>query len=516
MRRRRPASPEFGQDAYNTMQPTPAADGRVLATWRSGDGADTGCPAVVMSPTGLYYSYMLKPQDTARTSRFMLAAIAELAGRDFYALAAQHAADSLYDFRRFNDRAGFQAACGGAPAASEALKLERQARDGLTAGDALGALDAFGRARAAAESAFIAALPSRGGREFRGAWLHSPYVDGDDWDAFFAGMRRAHLNAFFPNVCNGAHADYQSDVLPLSKAAQQRGDQVATMIAAAHRHAVEVHLWRVDFNLFSPGRDAVDRLAAEGRLCLDQGGHIVGGPNSGTLCPSNPQNQQLEIDAMVEMARRFHPDGIHFDYIRYPQIDSCYCDGCRARFEVVLGRRLAHWPQDVLSDGPVRHAWLDFRRSQIDRVVSEVSRRVRAEAPGVRITAAVFTDWDTWARDGIGQDWPMWAQKGWIDFACPMDYTQDVDELARDVAKQRQWVGPDFPLEIGLGAYTSPTAWHLADLVDTARANGASGLMFFQVHRPRRERADTCAARRAVARGRAHAVGAVIRSSAST
>ncbi len=105
---------------------------------------------------------------------------------------------------------------------------------------------------------------------------------------------------------------------------------------------------------------------------------------------------------------------------------------------------------------------------------------MREEAPGVLISADVFTDWDTWARDGVAQDWPMWAKKGWIDFACPMDYTQDVDELARDVAKQRKWVGPDFPLEIGLGAWRSPTAWHLADLVDTARANGADGLMFFQ------------------------------------
>ncbi len=170
-------------------------------------------------------------------------------------------------------------------------------------------------------------------------------------------MRRAHLNAFFPNVCYGAYADYQSDVLPLSKAAQQRGDQVAEMIAAAHRHGIEVHLWRVDFNLFSPGRDAVDRLAAEGRLCLDPEGHIVGGPNSGTLCPSNPQNQQLEIDAMVEMAAKFHPDGIQFDYIRYPQTRSCFCTAAARASSRSLGHTVANWPQDVLANGPVLGAW---------------------------------------------------------------------------------------------------------------------------------------------------------------
>jgi uncharacterized lipoprotein YddW (UPF0748 family) len=470
----------FVQNAWNSMQARPAADGKVLATWQRTDGTDVGCPAVIASPTGIYFSYLLRTGDLPQTSRFLMACIGQMTGPQVYALAAQHTANALWDFRRTNDRAGFLAACGGQPAAEQAVSLEKQAQAKLAAGDALGALDAFTAARAAAESAFIASLPSRGGVEFRGVWLGNPFVAGDDWDAFFEGMRKAHLNAFSPNVSSGGWAHYKSAVLPLSRQAQQRGDQVAQMIAAAHRHGVQVHLWRACFNLMGPDQDVLKKLVAENRVCLDPQGQIVGGPNNGSLCPSNPQNQQLEIDAMVEMAVNLHPDGVQFDYIRYPGSEACFCSGCRQRFEKTIGHPVANWPKDVLSGGPLFAGWNDFRRAQIDRVVKEASARVRKEAPGVLISADVFSDWDGWARDGVAQDWPMWAKQGWINIACPMDYTQDVEALARTVAKQHTWVPQGFPLEVGIGAFTAPSAWRLADLTDTARQNGATGIMFFE------------------------------------
>ena len=41
---------------------------------------------------------------------------------------------------------------------------------------------------------------------------------------------------------------------------------------------------------------------------------------------------------MLEVARKYPVDGLHFDYIRYPGRDKCYCDGCRERFEAEIAR----------------------------------------------------------------------------------------------------------------------------------------------------------------------------------
>ena len=36
--------------------------------------------------------------------------------------------------------------------------------------------------------------------------------------------------------------------------------------------------------------------------------------------PLHPQNFQLELDSMLEVARKYPVDGLHFDYIRYPDV----------------------------------------------------------------------------------------------------------------------------------------------------------------------------------------------------
>ncbi|KPK62860.1 MAG: hypothetical protein AMK73_05625, partial [Planctomycetes bacterium SM23_32] len=473
----------FGQRSANTMEVAPAADGKVIA-WHDAGGVDTGVPAVILSPTGMFFSYILWAGDVSRTSDFMLAAICQLAGDDFYADAAGHAAARLWEFRRYRSRAEMEAACGAVPPAAEALaeatRLEGHARVFSETGQHDDAYRTLRQARAAAELAFIRSLPSRGGVEFRGAWLHSPSAPNDDWDALFAGMRRSHLNALLVNVCSGSYAHYESDVLPLSRLVREHGPQMEKMLAAAKRQGIEVHLWRVNFDLFWPDQAVRDRYVAENRVCRDPEGNVVGGDHSGTLCPSHPANRQLEVDAMMEMARKFHPDGIHFDYIRYPNSESCYCSGCRERFEALIGRRVAQWPQDVLAGGALREQYQDFRRDQITQVVREVSRRARAETPDVKVSAAVFSHYEASARDGVAQDWVKWVREGYLDFVCPMDYTTDADDLAGTVAAQRDLVAGRIPLCVGVGAWRASAAWHTADLVDTARANGADGLVFFE------------------------------------
>ena len=108
----------------------------------------------------------------------------------------------------------------------------------------------------------------------------------------------------------------------------------------------------------------------------------------------------------------------------------------------------------------------------------EASRKSREIDPEVKISAAVFSDWDS-ARDSVGQEWPLWIQQGYLDFVCPMDYLTDADVLAGIVTKQVKWVGGRIPLETGLGAWQMSGAWQVADMVETARENGADGLVFF-------------------------------------
>ena len=92
---------------------------------------------------------------------------------------------------------------------------------------------------------------------------------------------------------------------------------------------------------------------------------------------------------MLEVARKYEVDGLHFDYIRYPDRDKCYCDGCRSRFEQHTGKQVANWPTDCYS-GELRDAYTQWRCDQITRLVKAVHDEAKQIRPGIAISAAVF------------------------------------------------------------------------------------------------------------------------------
>ena len=180
-----------------------------------------------------------------------------------------------------------------------------------------------------------------------------------------------------------------------------------------------------------------------------------GKKNDTWLCPSHPDNQELEIQAMLEVARNYKVDGIHFDYIRYPDSECCFCDGCRKRFEAAVGAKITNWPADVRQKPELFQAWLDFRRGNITKVVESVSRQARAVRPGIQISAAVYPNLPR-DRDEVGQDWKLWCEKAYLDFVCPMDYAPGNAQFRNLVRRQQEWAGrvPCYP-GIGVSTWTS-------------------------------------------------------------
>jgi uncharacterized lipoprotein YddW (UPF0748 family) len=193
-----------------------------------------------------------------------------------------------------------------------------------------------------------------------------------------------------------------------------------------------------------------DRMKREGRTLVP----FDGKGQDDWLCPSHPDNRKLEIDSMVELATRYGVDGIHFDYIRYPGPEGCFCDGCRERFEQAIGKKVAHWPADTRQDPAIKEQWLDWRRGNITAVVAGVAEQVRQRKADVKISAAVWPVWPV-VRDSIGQDWKLWCEKGYLDFVCPMDYTHNVPQFRDMIRHQQEWAG-NVPCYPGIGLSVWP------------------------------------------------------------
>jgi uncharacterized lipoprotein YddW (UPF0748 family) len=332
-------------------------------------------------------------------------------------------------------------------------------------------------ARRMMEAFCLAQQPAAG--EFRGFWCHSAFgVEGMSWDQAVKRLSEAGFTAVLPNMLWGGSAFYPSGVLPRAAAVTERGDQIAQCATACRKHGIACHVWKVNWNLGGevPG-EFVNKLRAERRLQSDSGGQ-----EGRWLCPSHPENRKLEVESMLEVARDYDIDGLHFDYIRYPDPDHCFCAGCRQRFGQATRTDLTAWPRAVLPGGKARAAWLDWRRDNITAVVREVRQRTRALKPRLQLSAAVFRNWPR-DRDGVGQDWSAWCDEGLLDFVCPMDYTPSSASFESMVKAQKEWAGrvPCYP---GIGVSASDSKLGPDGVIEqilVARRHGMKGFTIFNL-----------------------------------
>jgi len=359
----------------------------------------------------------------------------------------------------------------------QARKLEGQAAS-LTAEASAEEVDTLlNQAGEKADAAYCATVPSRPG-EFRGVWM-TPGKN-TDWDQVMSDLHEAGFNAIFPNLNNGGSAMYPSDVLPRNTNVPDR-DMLSECLAAAEKYDIEVHVWRINWALFwGTPEDFIEKLRREDRLQVNPQGKFMSETGEWykreAMCPSNEENRRIEREAMLELVRKWPVAGIHFDYMRFPSDHQCFDETCRQRFERETGIHVENWPQDCLRGGKHLGAWRQWRRDLITSLVAEIAVEARRIRPDVKVSLAARSGgaW-TWYADG--QDWPRWAREGYLDFICPMDYTDDRDVLRQRLSSQQELIGDHIPLFVGHGLAKSPA--RLAAVIEEGRELGADGFLYF-------------------------------------
>ncbi|MGI5816535.1 MAG: family 10 glycosylhydrolase [Armatimonadota bacterium] len=463
----------------------PTDDGEVIAWWHDANGENTGLPAFIATDAGVWMSHVLTGSDRLSKQRMLVSML----GRhvpEIWPQVAQRALEgpaqvghirgieeAVAWIEQHADNAPDPAAVGRLMAEHRAMLADAGAA--TEAGQYARAVDTATDAWSRLQDAYMLAHLPRDA-EFRAWWEHSGTGAFDTWEESMQNLAENGFNAVVPNMLWGGVALYESEYLPHHPVVAERGDQIAECVEAAKRHGIEVHVWKVNWRMGSRApQEFVRRMSEEGRLQRS-----FSGEETEWLCPSDPRNLELELNTMVEVARNYDVDGVHFDYIRYPGQDGCYCDGCHERFERDTGITVEDWPADLRTD-ELRDAWTQWRCDQISALVEATAREVRAIKPHVKISAAVFSSYPE-TRASIGQDWVHWIEQGWLDFVCPMNYTNFDGTFATTVSRQVGQVAGRVPLYPGIGASASNSslsADRVAGQAQIARNLGADGFIVF-------------------------------------
>jgi uncharacterized lipoprotein YddW (UPF0748 family) len=267
---------------------------------------------------------------------------------------------------------------------------------------------------------------------------------------------------------------------------------LSTMIPFAKKHEILVQKWFItmmnnDTNLLRihPDWFVINR---EGKSCIGYPAYVN---YYRFLCPSNPEVHQYLKTQLDEYLRIPGLDGIHLDYIRYPDVilpqalwskygiiqdreyaryDYCYCKVCREKFRSQYGS-----DPNTMAHPDSNANWKQFRYNRITSLVKELADYCHSK--GKNLSAAVFPG-PAIAKQLVRQDWNKWP----LDEAFPMLYQNfyfgSLDWIRTETAEGVGSLDPVVPVYSGL-YIPSLSPRELQDAIAKSIEGGAGGICLF-------------------------------------
>ncbi|MDR1811090.1 MAG: family 10 glycosylhydrolase [Prevotella sp.] len=319
--------------------------------------------------------------------------------------------------------------------------------------------------------------------ETRAVWLTTNF--GLDWSA--AGLsvdsRKAQLRDMLDKLCDAnfntvlfqvrirGDVLYRSNIEPLSPYAGRGFDPLQFAIDECHRRGMECHAWFVTYpvgnkrQVAEHGQTSVVRLRPD--ICKFFGSEWY-------LDPGNPATRRYILSLIDEIVQNYDIDGLHLDYIRYPD-------------------RPAHFPDN---DAYRRYgggmSLADWRRNNVNMLVAEIYDAVKKQKPWVQVSSAPVGKYRSlndgrngWtAYESVYQDAGYWMRAGKHDALYPMMYYRgaDFEPFLRDWKQNSN----NRLLIPGLGVYQllpQEKNWSAGDItgqIDNTRRNGIKGQAYFR------------------------------------
>ncbi|HEY5570434.1 MAG TPA: family 10 glycosylhydrolase [Bacteroidales bacterium] len=249
-------------------------------------------------------------------------------------------------------------------------------------------------------------------------------------------------------------------------------DPLDFMTKECHKRGMECHAWIVSIPLGTTShiRSLGKRSIANSRpdMCKQLFGEYY-------LDPGHPETAPYILSLVKEIVSNYDIDGIHLDYIRYPDKAEYFPD--KSTYEK-SGSKL-----------PLK----EWRRENINRIVYTIYDWVKKTKPRVKISSATLGRYISlqevptpgWTSfETVYQDPKEWMKQGKLDFIVPMMYAKD--KYFYPYVYNWQSVSNGRPIIPGLAAYQlerKEKDWPLRDITDQinfTRITSAGGQGYYR------------------------------------
>ena len=314
------------------------------------------------------------------------------------------------------------------------------------------------------------------GKEMRGMWVATvvnidypskpttdPEVLKSEAIAILDNAKDTGLNAVFLQVRPTADALYKSKYFPWSKyltgtqgkAPDGGFDPLAFWITEAHKRGIELHAWinpyRITKKTASESKQTVNSLHSSHPARKNPGWVVTYTDGNLYFDPGIPEVRKLIVDGIMEIVNNYDIDGIHFDDYFYPGRD--FNDS----------KTFTKYGKGYKDIG-------EWRRDNINALVSDVNKAIKASGKNVRFGISPFGIWANKKNNPLGSDTNgletyydhyadsrKWVKDGMLDYICPQIYWNIGYKIA-DYSKILTWwkdvvSGTSVDLYVGHAAY---------------------------------------------------------------
>ena len=268
--------------------------------------------------------------------------------------------------------------------------------------------------------------------EVRAAWITAVY--GLDWPRTKATtpasiqkqkeelvetldkLKEANFNTVLFQARTRGDVLYKSDIEPYNSILTGKSgkapvsDPLVFAVEECHKRGMECHAWMVTIPLggrkhvASLGKQSVTRR--QPKICVPYKREYF-------LNPGNPKTKEYLMSLVKEVVERYDVDGVHFDYLRYPERAFRFPDSYDYR-KYGNGRSLDQW-----------------RRDNITEILRYIYKGVKQLKPWVKVSTCPvgkYRDTSRYSSKGwnafhvVHQDVQGWLGEGIQDQIYPMMY----------------------------------------------------------------------------------------------
>lgn len=328
--------------------------------------------------------------------------------------------------------------------------------------------------------------------ENRAIWYRSKEKSDEEVRAVVEKIKALGINTVYLETWyNGRFIGYSDNPLIAHSVPNDDYDAMEGFVRICHENGIEVHAWVQNFFIGTvEAQEQTNQALADhftGRWLTDCKGkntfyYSVSNTNFIFLNPYDAEVRKLLIDFYREIITKYGVDGIHLDYIRFPELNYG-TDDFGYNEDIVSA-----WQKEnntsvnpaTLTSGALYESWVSFRQEIINSFVGEVYEMVANTAPSVWLSAAVYPGIPD-VKEQIFQDCENWVQKGYMDELFSMSYGANNSYVSDNAAKFAKLAGDACFYSTGISAFGETASMNFALQMTEVNEQGADGVAIFSL-----------------------------------